>query len=116
MSKLNVTPGEVKSIECCNNNGEYYKVAVFNGESVCNITTRDKNRAKGNSLLIADSINTYNKCGLTPSELLQQNEEFKEALTDLLYEYSSLELSSTPKIEEVQKLLTKHTKPENHKP
>lgn len=39
---------------------------------------------QANALLIADAGNTAQKCGLLPSELLQQRDELREALQNLM--------------------------------
>lgn len=84
MKKLNVTQGEIKAWEVFTQNGSFWRVGVPNdGESVCNITTRNGERAEGNANLIADSITTYNKCGKLPSELMEEREEMKEIIATM---------------------------------
>lgn len=82
MNKLKITCEKVELIERFTGG---YKVTVPDGESVCNITTRDMERSYGNGAVITDAINTYNECGLLSSELLQQNDELKEALAGAIF-------------------------------
>jgi len=79
MEKLPVTKGIVQYVEQVNSNGSYFRV-MSHGEAVCNIVTRNYETAEANAKLIENSINTYNSCGMLPSELKAQNEELLEAL------------------------------------
>ena len=55
--------------------------------------TDDGEESKANALLIADAGNTAQKCGLLPSELLQQRDELRDKYSQLL-EYTSEFLKS----------------------
>lgn len=72
--ELGITKGEVTPICVTTNAGSFYKV-TGESESVCNVTTRNGERACSNATLIADAFNSANKCGLLPSELLEWKHE-----------------------------------------
>ena len=88
-------------------------VIAEDGGSVCFITnwSDDEHTAK----LIADAGTTTNKCGLFPSELLEQRNELLEALkevrSDLFYQISSKfgseKASKYPSIIQVEKAINK---------
>ena len=44
--------------------------------------------AEAHAILCADAGNTAQKCGLLPSELLQQRDELKEALIDMMWQFA----------------------------
>lgn len=52
-----ITQGKwiVKEVET--HNGSFFKIIVENGESICNITTRNSERAKANAEKIVELIN-----------------------------------------------------------
>ena len=44
--------------------------------------------AKSHAILCADAGNTAQKCGLLPSELLQQRDELKDSLVDMVNQFA----------------------------
>lgn len=114
--KLNVTPGEWV-IEDKAPNGMVPKtsgIAIVQNEydnyDVACVWKDAGGNPEHNATLIADAGTTYNKCGLTPSELLQQNEELRGFLstleTNLMFRVNHPAMSRL-----ANKLLTKHPKP-----
>lgn len=75
---MKITKGIVAVEEVFTRNGtdSFLKVTVPKGESVCNITTRNMERAEGNAKVVAEAINVANECGKTPRELLRERNEF----------------------------------------
>ena len=49
--------------------------------------TDEGDEEKANAMLIADAGNTAQKCGLQPSELLQQRDELREALAEMVWQF-----------------------------
>lgn len=99
MEKLNITTGKIVTRTVESEKGKYVKVLSIDGgahnigESVCNITTRDEDRAYGNADLICDALTTYLDCGIMPSELLRQRTELLQALKESTKVINSLKLS-----------------------
>ena len=81
MKELGITKGEWRI-----DTADAIKIKAEDGSNIAilthltNLMRRDTNEVERNALLIADSGNTAQKCGLLPSELLQQRDELKEAL------------------------------------
>ena len=77
MKELGITKGEWIGVDYA---GHYsIQVAPFYGAR--DLLDEDKtNEAEANMQLCCDAGNTAQKCGLLPSELLQQRDELKEAL------------------------------------
>ena len=91
MKELGITKGE------WNVGNEYYRHKVMVNNASIHIyhtaVTFDGvmityDNAKANAELIADAGNTAQKCGLLPSELLQQRDELKEALISLMWQFA----------------------------
>jgi hypothetical protein len=61
-------------------------VAIYNHKSKL-LKQEPSEEERANAKLIADAGNTANKCGLLPSELLEQRNELLEALQQLLNAY-----------------------------
>lgn len=85
MKELGITKGEWEvspdnNWECCVLMGEQE-------DHYINLENRDIDgwdEMHANATLICDAGNTAQKCGLLPSELLQQRDELKEALQSLM--------------------------------
>ena len=77
MKELGITKGEWIGVDYA---GHYsIQVAPFYGAR--DLLDEDKtNEAEANMQICCDAGNTAQKCGLLPSELLQQRDELKEAL------------------------------------
>jgi len=82
-NRLGITSENVEAI-CVNTNAGFFYKVVGTCESVCNVTTRNSDRANKNATFIADAFNTANKCGLLPSELLEQNNALISAMKVIL--------------------------------
>ncbi len=65
-------------------------IAVNNYDYTDGVQQEDIIKAEANAKLIADAGNTINKCGLLPSELLEQRNELLKALQEL-YEITNEE-------------------------
>ena len=79
MKELGITKGEWQyevyaGYFAIQNSSGYLASDLLNADSVGSF------EAEHNAELIADAGNTAQKCGLLPSELLQQRDELKEAL------------------------------------
>jgi hypothetical protein len=73
------------SLDCCEVTTS--KVGILEGsKEICNISRFAKTAEEiaANAKLIADAGNTANKCGLLPSELLEQRNDLLEALQVLI--------------------------------
>lgn len=94
--KLQITKGLWKSQQQTNgdiyistNNWFNFLKVMF----VHNANTKEhREQCLYNSKLICDAGNTYQQCGLTPSELLEQNKQMKEALQIAFTEIRSMKL------------------------
>lgn len=84
MKELGITKGEWQHFKFAKGNVE------ANGRSVANCMGYSNNTDAGkhieenyaNAELVIDAGNTAQKCGLLPSELLQQRDELREALAE----------------------------------
>ena len=91
MKELGITKGEWRI-----DTADAIKIKAEDGSNIAilthltNFMRRDTNEVERNALLIADAGNTAQKCGLLPSELLQQRDELKEALAEQKRLYFSL--------------------------
>jgi hypothetical protein len=74
MKKLNITPGEWKASVI-----RFGK--IYTGEDEIHLP--DNEYAEHNARLIADAGNTYQQCGLLPSELLKQRDELLDVLREI---------------------------------
>lgn len=83
-NRLHITAGEW---EYNNNNTEdYFDIeSTHRIASICAAEETEVSREEheANAILIVDAGNTYNKCGLLPSELLKQGDELREVLENL---------------------------------
>ena len=85
MKELGITKGEWRI-----DTADAIKIKAEDGSNIAilthltNFMRRDTNEVERNALLIADAGNTAQKCGLLPSELLQQRDELKEALINVM--------------------------------
>ena len=89
MSEINRnwTKGKFSSDEQKGKPGHCFAAQVWqeNGVSLLHIEpTSNYDEANANAELIADALNTANKTGLTPSELLEQREELIYTLKELI--------------------------------
>ena len=75
--ELGITEGEVK----IDRKGGWIETA--DGRLICECTHCNY-QSDANLVFIADAFNTANKCGLLPSELLEQNRKLLSALKDLV--------------------------------
>ena len=57
--ETNFTKGEWVGITVTTPNGFFERVTIKDGESICNVTTRNSKRAKANSKLIAAAPEMY---------------------------------------------------------
>lgn len=78
-----ITKGDVEVENVTTHNGDFYKVKVPLGTSICNVTTRNFRHASANAELIAESFNITNQCGFTPKEVLEQRDELAKLLHEL---------------------------------
>jgi hypothetical protein len=87
MKELGITKGGWVGVDYA---GHYsIQVAPFYGAR--DLLDKDEtNEAEANMQLCCDAGNTAQKCGLLPSELLQQRDELKEALAEQKRLYFSL--------------------------
>lgn len=91
MKELGITKGEWRI-----DTADAIKIKAEDGSNIAilthltNFKRRDTDEVERNALLIADAGNTAQKCGLLPSELLQQRNELKEALAEQKRLYFSL--------------------------
>ena len=85
MSKLTITRGEWVGVDYA---GHYsLQVAPFYGER--DLLDDDRtHEAEANMTLCCDAGNTYQSCGLLPSELLGKTEQLKEALFDMVNQFA----------------------------
>jgi hypothetical protein len=89
MKELGITKGEtfVLRNQPVQRNGFYIETdSVYIGEVGGGYLTLDQYKAIGE--LLIDGANTAQKCGLLPSELLQQRDELKEALISLMWQFA----------------------------
>ena len=88
MKELGITKGEWRI-----DTADAIKIKAEDGSNIAilthltNFMRRDTNEVERNALLIADAGNTAQKCGLLPSELLQQRDELKEALAEMIWQF-----------------------------
>ena len=84
MKELGITKGEWIGVDYA---GHYsIQVAPFYGAR--DLLDEDKtNEAEANMQLCCDAGNTAQKCGLLPSELLQQRDELREALVEMIWQF-----------------------------
>lgn len=85
MKELGITKGEtfVLRNQPVQRNGFYIETdSAYIGEVGGGYLTLDQYRAIGE--LLIDGANTTQKCGLLPSELLQQRDELREALINVM--------------------------------
>lgn len=116
MSKLKITSGEVIVTHSPTSlNGRYSGIIATNESMTATVYGWSKEEALNNSLVYCDAHNTYNQCNLLSSELLQQNEELKEALHQFVGLCERQTFPTERELELVaiksQTLLTKYTKP-----
>lgn len=84
MKELGITIGEWRI-----DTADAIKIKAEDGSNIAilthltNFKRRDTDEVERNALLIADAGNTAQKCGLLPSELLQQRDELREALNQI---------------------------------
>lgn len=89
MKELGITKGEWRI-----DTADAIKIKAEDGSNIATLThltnfkRRDTDEVERNALLIADAGNTAQKCGLLPSELLQQRDELKEALISLMWQFA----------------------------
>lgn len=79
MSKLNITEGEWEM------EGEDYSIAIGRSDlsyQVADVYGKNQEEMTDNATLIADAGNTYQKCQLKPSELLEQRNELLEFIKE----------------------------------
>jgi len=88
-NRLGITSENVEAI-CVNTNAGFFYKVVGIGEIVCNVTTRNTERSDKNATLISDAFNTANRCGLLPSELLEQRDELLDKLRRVLISVESI--------------------------
>lgn len=71
-TKLNITPGEVKQADSglWVNDDSGFCIADFGWDEP--MSDKQRNHAVANATLYADAHNTYNKCQMLPSELLDR--------------------------------------------
>ena len=78
MNKLKITTGEWVPV----NYGGYYEIQntgkYYNGDDLLDSSVTP--RAEANISLCCDAGNTYQQCGLLPSELLEQRDDLLEAI------------------------------------
>lgn len=85
MKELGITKGEWRI-----DMADAIKIKAEDGSNIATLThltnfkRRDTDEVERNALLIADAGNTAQKCGLLPSELLQQRDELREALINVM--------------------------------
>lgn len=85
MKELGITKGEtfVLRNQPVQSNGFYIETdSAYIGEVGGGYLTLDQYKAIGE--LLIDGANTAQKCGLLPSELLQQRDELREALINVM--------------------------------
>ena len=88
MKELGITKGEtfVLRNQPVQRNGFYIETdSVYIGEVGGGYLTLDQYKAIGE--LLIDGANTAQKCGLLPSELLQQRDELREALAEMIWQF-----------------------------
>jgi len=92
MERLNITKGKAEIrkeyrcwIEIETESGKRLAETKFYGGKSC----VGYEQAKANAKLYIDGHNTYNNCGILPSELLKQNQELVECLEELIKLHSS---------------------------
>ena len=104
MKELGITKGEWQyeiyaGYFAIQNSSGYLASDLLNADSVGSF------EAEHNAELICDAGNTAQKCGLLPSELLQQRDELREALLNLwswvhqIYDWSGV---GDPPIERIE--------------
>lgn len=88
MNRLGITDGEWIDTQ---RGGDLRRIKDMDGRDICDtysfISCIDSKEQQCNAKLIADAGTTANKCGLLPSEILEQRNELLEALKEL---YGSL--------------------------
>ena len=88
MKELGITKGEWRI-----DMADAIKIKAEDGSNIAilthltNFKRRDTDEVERNAMLIADAGNTAQKCGLLPSELLQQRDELKEALAEMIWQF-----------------------------
>ncbi len=108
-TKLNITPGEVKQADSglWVNDDSGFCLADFGWDEP--MSDKQRNHAVANATLYADAHNTYNKCQMLPSELLDRAKGLEGALHGLL---KALPYATThPAIREAKSILSKRTTP-----
>lgn len=88
MKELGITKGKtfVLRNQPVQGNGFYIETdSAYIGEVGGGYLTLDQYKAIGE--LLIDGANTAQKCGLLPSELLQQRDELKEALAEMIWQF-----------------------------
>lgn len=114
MNKLKITTGEWWP--CCADTTPYF---VFAGEdsTVCAMYSNEGEDARyeplegivtmeerrGHAKLITDAGNTYQKCGLLPSELLEQRDELLQTLKQIERGVTGLSLQALQTIASIEK-------------
>lgn len=80
---LGITKGDWESSEV------HSQIITTEDTNICQVFKHDTEEGKSNIRLIADAGTTANKCGLLPSEILEQNQKLREALIGMLPNYNA---------------------------
>ena len=107
MNKLKITTGlwiiePDNNWECAVNIGEEGKECTH----FINLTNNDIEgweEMHANAMLIADAGNTYQQCGLLPSELLEQRDELLQTLKQIERGVTGLPLQALQIIDSIEK-------------
>lgn len=83
MSKLEITKGEYVFAE-----QDLHTYIHINGKQLCSFIRRNEEKTKATGELFCDAGNTYQRCGLLPSELEKQRDELKAALFDMVWQFA----------------------------
>lgn len=88
--ELNITKGEwFEDGWHIMTNRKSQHTGVGYSKQIATVENAGTGEAEANAILITDAGNTYQSCGLTPSELLKQRDELKKALSDIANQLSS---------------------------
>lgn len=80
--KLKITQGEWKYV---NRLGNSHVLTDRKNVAAISKSISDQSEERANAILISDAGNTYQKCGMLPSELLDERNRYKEAI-DKIFE------------------------------
>lgn len=100
MNKLKITTGEWAPV----NYGGYYEIqntGKYNGDDLLDSSVTP--RAEANISLCCDAGNTYQQCGLLPSELLEQRDELLQTLKQIERGVTGLPLQALQTIDSIEK-------------